>query len=87
MRVVRNYRRAVERAWPRVLRRFGLPADACEDLLLLRVSLFRGFGIRHLRAPEPERVARLLPPSQQMIVTHVRARRRDLGPEAEVAAS
>jgi AcrR family transcriptional regulator len=87
VRVVRDYRRAVERAWLRVLRRFGLPPDACEDLLLLSVSLVRGFGIRHLWAPEPERVARLLQLWQRMIVTYVQARRCELDPDAEAVAS
>lgn len=87
VRVGRDYRRAVERAWLRVLRRFGLPADACESLLLLSVSLVRGFGIRHLWAPEPERIARLLQLWPRMVVTHVRARQCDLDPGAEAVAS
>lgn len=77
VRVVRNYRQPVERAWLEVMRGLGLPPDLCEDLLLLTVSLVRGFGIRHLWSPEPERVTRLLAMWQQMLAAYVRERQPD----------
>lgn len=39
-RVVRDYRRPVERAWLGVLRELGLPPEPSEDLLLLTVSWY-----------------------------------------------
>lgn len=75
VRVVRDYRRPVERAWLEVMRGLGLPPDQAEDLLLLTVSLVRGFGIRNLWAPEPERVARLLGLWQAMVSAYVETHR------------
>ena len=58
--VVHNYRRPVERQWLAVIEELGLSAELSEDLLLLTVSLVRGFGVRHLWAPDPAQVQRLL---------------------------
>ena len=78
-RVVRDYRRPVERAWLQVMRGLGLPPDDAEDLLLLTVSLVRGFGIRNLWAPEPERVAHLLGLWQAMVSAYVQTHRAGAG--------
>ncbi|KPU99415.1 HTH-type transcriptional regulator SrpR [Xylophilus ampelinus] len=83
-RVVRDYRRPVERAWLGVLRELGLPPEPSEDLLLLTVSLVRGFGIRNLWAPEPERVARLLGLWQRMLSDYVQAYRSSVPGNAGV---
>lgn len=74
IRVVRNYRRPVEQQWLAVMQELGLPARISEDLLLLTVSLVRGFGIRQLWSPEPERVAGLLTLWQDMVNTYVAAK-------------
>ncbi len=74
IRVVRNYRRPVEQQWLAVMQELGLPARISEDLLLLTVSLVRGFGIRQLWSAEPERVAGLLTLWQDMIDTYVAAK-------------
>jgi hypothetical protein len=74
IRVVRNYRRPVEQQWLAVMQELGLPARISEDLLLLTVSLVRGFGIRQLWSAEPERVAGLLSLWQDMIDTYVAAK-------------
>lgn len=58
--VVHNYRRPVERQWLAVIEELGLGAELSEDLLLLTVSLVRGLGVRHLWAPDPAQVQRLL---------------------------
>lgn len=58
--LVGNYRRPVERQWLAVIEELGLSAELSEDLLLLTVSLVRGFGVRHLWAPDPAQVQRLL---------------------------
>ena len=58
--VVHNYRRPVEQQWLAVIEELGLSAELSEDLLLLTVSLVRGFGVRHLWAPDPAQVQRLL---------------------------
>lgn len=71
IRVVRNYRRPVEQQWLAVIQELGLPAPISEDLLLLTVSLVRGFGIRQLWSSEPERVQALLALWQDMIDTYV----------------
>lgn len=74
IRVVRNYRRPVEQQWLAVIQELGLPARISEDLLLLTVSLVRGFGIRQLWSAEPERVGGLLALWQDMIDTYVAAK-------------
>ncbi len=74
IRVVRNYRRPVEQQWLAVMQELGLPARISEDLLLLTVSLVRGFGVRQLWSAEPERVAGLLTLWQDMIDTYVAAK-------------
>jgi AcrR family transcriptional regulator len=74
IRVVRNYRRPVEQQWLAVMQELGLPTRISEDLLLLTVSLVRGFGIRQLWSAEPERVAGLLTLWQDMIDTYVAAK-------------
>lgn len=74
IRVVRNYRRPVEQQWLAVIQELGLPAPISEDLLLLTVSLVRGFGIRQLWSSEPERVQALLALWQDMIDTYVAAK-------------
>lgn len=74
IRVVRNYRRPVEQQWLAVMQELGLPARISEDLLLLTVSLVRGFGIRQLWSAEPERVTGLLALWQDMIDTYVAAK-------------
>lgn len=71
IRVVRNYRRPVEQQWLSVMQELGLPPRISEDLLLLTVSLVRGFGIRQLWSAEPQRVAALLTLWQDMIDTYV----------------
>lgn len=58
--LVGNYRRPVERQWLAVIEELGLDAALSEDLLLLTVSLVRGLGVRHLWAPDPAQVQRLL---------------------------
>lgn len=58
--VVHNYRRPVERQWLAVIEELGLSPELSEDLLLLTVSLVRGLGVRHLWAPDPAQVQRLL---------------------------
>ncbi|HRH85657.1 MAG TPA: TetR/AcrR family transcriptional regulator [Rubrivivax sp.] len=75
VRVVRDYRRPVERAWLEVMRSLGLPPDLSEDLLLLTVSLVRGLGIRNLWASEPEHVARLLDLWQRMLSAYAASQR------------
>lgn len=85
-RVVRDYRRPVERAWLEVMRGLGLPPDSAEDLLLLTVSLVRGFGIRNLWAPEPERVARLLGLWQAMVSAYVQTHRAGAARHLEARA-
>lgn len=71
IRVVRNYRHPVEQQWLAVMRELGLPAGISEDLLLLTVSLVRGFGIRQLWSPEPERVAGLMALWQDMLAAYL----------------
>lgn len=75
VRAVREYRHPVEHAWLEVMRSLGLPPDNAEDLLLLTISLVRGFGIRNLWAPEPDRVARLLGLWQTMVSAYVETHR------------
>lgn len=70
--VVRNYRQPVERAWLSVMRGLGLPEAACEDLLLLTVSLVRGLGIRALWSPGPEHMTRLLSLWQTMVDAYIK---------------
>lgn len=72
VQVVRNYRQPVEQAWLSVMRGLGLPEAACEDLLLLTVSLVRGLGIRALWSPEPEHVERLLSLWQTMVDAYIK---------------
>jgi hypothetical protein len=43
-----------------VIEELGLSPELSEDLLLLTVSLVRGLGVRHLWAPDPAQVQRLL---------------------------
>ena len=86
IRVVRNYRRPVEQQWLAVIQELGLPARISEDLLLLTVSVVRGFGIRQLWSAEPERVQGLLALWQDMIDTYVAAKVPATGAAAEVAA-
>jgi len=86
IRVVRNYRRPVEQQWLAVIQELGLPARISEDLLLLTVSVVRGFGIRQLWSTEPERVQGLLVLWQDMIDTYVAAKVPATGAAAEVAA-
>lgn len=74
IRVVRNYRRPVEQQWLAVIQELGLPARISEDLLLLTVSVVRGFGIRQLWSAEPERVQGLLALWQDMMATYVAAK-------------
>jgi AcrR family transcriptional regulator len=74
IRIVSNYRRPVEQQWLAVMLELGLPAQISGDLLLLTVSLVRGFGIRQLWSAEPERVAGLLTLWQDMIDTYVAAK-------------
>lgn len=71
VQVVRNYRRPVEQEWLSVMRKLGLPAAMTEDLMLLTVSVVRGFGIRALWWPDPEHDARLLALWQDMVRTYV----------------
>ncbi len=85
IRVVRNYRRPVEQQWLAVMQELGLPARISEDLLLLTVSLVRGFGIRQLWSAEPERVAGLLTLWQDMIDTYVAAKVPAKAPAAHTA--
>ncbi|TWO71260.1 TetR/AcrR family transcriptional regulator [Caenimonas sedimenti] len=85
IRVVRNYRRPVEQQWLAVIQELGLPARTSEDLLLLTVSLVRGFGIRQLWSAEPERVAGLLAMWQDMIATYVAAKVPTKGAAARIA--
>jgi len=85
IRVVRNYRRPVEQQWLAVMQELGLPARISEDLLLLTVSLVRGFGIRQLWSAEPERVAGLLTLWQDMIDTYVAAKVPAKSPAAHTA--
>ena len=85
IRVVRNYRRPVEQQWLAVIQQLGLPARISEDLLLLTVSLVRGFGIRQLWSAEPERVAGLLTLWQDMIDTYVAAKVPAKSPAAHTA--
>lgn len=85
IRGVRNYRRPVEQQWLAVIQELGLPARISEDLLLLTVSVVRGFGIRQLWSTEPERVQGLLALWQDMIDTYVAAKVPAKGAAAEVA--
>ncbi|MES3014843.1 MAG: helix-turn-helix domain-containing protein [Pseudomonadota bacterium] len=85
IRVVRNYRRPVEQQWLAVIQELGLPARISEDLLLLTVSVVRGFGIRQLWSAEPERVQGLLALWQDMIDTYVAAKVPAKGAAARAA--
>lgn len=86
IRVVRNCRRPVEQQWLAVIQELGLPARISEDLLLLTVSVVRGFGIRQLWSTEPERVQGLLALWQDMIDTYVAAKVPAKGAAAPIAA-
>jgi AcrR family transcriptional regulator len=72
--VVHNYRRPVERQWLAVIEELGLSAELSEDLLLLTVSLVRGLGVRHLWAPDPAQVQRLLRLWVDILGSHLASR-------------
>jgi epoxyqueuosine reductase len=54
-----------------VIEELGLSAELSEDLLLLTVSLVRGLGVRHLWAPDPAQVQRLLRAAARTLIGQI----------------